>query len=404
MKFMKKTKSVLIILLCLIMIVPALFSASAFEVRSSAPQSGNKYYYSSLNIYYAYGLVGECTWYAYGRAYEILGSKPNLSPYSASGWWDYNKSNGYYPYGSTPKVGAIVCYSGHVAVVEKIVDGTAILSEGNYSGQSFHYGRPVSSPIHQTLYGYIYILDGEGEKETTEKTTKETTTEATETTETTTEEAVVTTTRPTTTETTKPPVPVQSLTLNKSHLAVAIGSEITLSAAVLPVDAAPEITWESTNPLVAAVDSNGVVKTLANGKAVIMASVGNLTARCIIDVSDKNETLKSITLSENRLDIAVRSEKALTCALNPDGSVNVDLVWYSSNEKIATVSSDGVVTGKAKGYCKINCKDINSGIEASCPVTVKANSTTAVLGFTSLFSTLAQRFFSLFVNIFSRVA
>lgn len=55
-----------------------------------------------------------CTAYAYGRAYEILGSEPKLSWNNAEQWYDYNKSNGYYKYGQTPKVGAIA--AGHITV------------------------------------------------------------------------------------------------------------------------------------------------------------------------------------------------------------------------------------------------------------------------------------------------
>lgn len=66
-----------------------------------------------------------CTAYAYGRAYEILGSEPKLSWNNAEQWYGYNKANGYYKYGQTPKVGAIACWSysyggGHVAVVERL--------------------------------------------------------------------------------------------------------------------------------------------------------------------------------------------------------------------------------------------------------------------------------------------
>ena len=55
-----------------------------------------------------------CTAYAYGRAYEILGSEPKLSWNNAEQWYDYNKSNGYYKYGQTPKVAQLP--AGHITV------------------------------------------------------------------------------------------------------------------------------------------------------------------------------------------------------------------------------------------------------------------------------------------------
>lgn len=51
-------------------------SAASFSPRLSAPSSSNKYYYSNLNVFYKYGYgMPNCTAYAYGRAYEILGSE-----------------------------------------------------------------------------------------------------------------------------------------------------------------------------------------------------------------------------------------------------------------------------------------------------------------------------------------
>ena len=55
-------------------------SAASFSPRLSAPSLSNKYYYSNLNVFYKYDYgMPNCTAYAYGRAYEILGSEPKLT-------------------------------------------------------------------------------------------------------------------------------------------------------------------------------------------------------------------------------------------------------------------------------------------------------------------------------------
>lgn len=51
-----------------------------------------------------------CTAYAFGRIYELNGSRPNLCTGNAEMWYDYNKSHNYYPYGSTPKLGAVAVW------------------------------------------------------------------------------------------------------------------------------------------------------------------------------------------------------------------------------------------------------------------------------------------------------
>ena len=72
-------------LLLAVLMVFSLFTVSAsaaeFAPRTTEPESGNDYYYSSKNTYLnliGYGR-GSSEWYAYGRAYEILGAAPNFS-------------------------------------------------------------------------------------------------------------------------------------------------------------------------------------------------------------------------------------------------------------------------------------------------------------------------------------
>lgn len=162
-------------------------SAASFSPRLSAPSSSNKYYYSNLNVFYKYGYgMPNCTAYAYGRAYEILGSEPKLSWNNAEQWYGYNKSNGYYKYGQTPKVGAIACWSyngggGHVAVVEKVENGQVTFSNSAWSGQNFYLSYASTSDKNAggnswwNFQGYIYLGDFSGSTSTTQATTKKVT-------------------------------------------------------------------------------------------------------------------------------------------------------------------------------------------------------------------------------------
>lgn len=162
-------------------------SAASFSPRLSAPSSSNKYYYSNLNVFYKYNYgMPNCTAYAYGRAYEILGSEPKLSRNNAEQWYGYNKANGYYKYGQTPKVGAIACWSysyggGHVAVVEKVENGVITLSNSAYSGDNFYISTAsISDPKvggnkGWNFQGYIYLGDFSGSTSTTQATTKKVT-------------------------------------------------------------------------------------------------------------------------------------------------------------------------------------------------------------------------------------
>lgn len=174
---MKKKLSTRIfsIFLSLLMVVSILptgvitASAAGFIARTTKPAT-NDYHYYSDNAYYKIGYgMPNCTAYAWGRAYELLGKKPNLSMHNANTWYSYNKQHNYYKYGTTPKVGAIACWNqsyGHVAVVEGVnSDGTIRMSESNWSGRTnsskaFRYFDRVNPySYYGQFQGYIYILD-----------------------------------------------------------------------------------------------------------------------------------------------------------------------------------------------------------------------------------------------------
>ena len=146
-------------------------AATTYTPRLNAPESNNVYYYNSnYNVFqkYGYGLPN-CTAYAYGRAYEILKSTPKLSWDGAGQWYDYNRNHHYYNYGSTPKLGAIACWcyngGGHVAVVEKIENGTITLSNSEWGGRTFYLTTCSTSDKNYggnswwTFQGFIYLLD-----------------------------------------------------------------------------------------------------------------------------------------------------------------------------------------------------------------------------------------------------
>ncbi|MBQ9742608.1 MAG: CHAP domain-containing protein [Ruminococcus sp.] len=176
---MKRGLEVVLLILLMIIPVTAVYATESsqpsaqavFTPRLTAPEADNDYYYSDKNIFYKYGFgMPNCTAYAWGRAYEILGEKPQLSVDSAHRWWNYNLNGGYYPYGQTPKLGAIACWEynggGHVAVVEVITSTTMTLSHSAYSGTNFYtteYDLDAPNGGSQnpnwTFKGYIYILD-----------------------------------------------------------------------------------------------------------------------------------------------------------------------------------------------------------------------------------------------------
>jgi hypothetical protein len=170
-------KKITALIVCFILsLYPFLNASALFVPRETAPEETNEFYYSNKNIFYKLGYgMPNCTAYAFGRAYEILGEEPKLTSGSAFRWFNYNKNGGFYPFGDIPKLGAIACFggntanpNGHVAVIEKIQDGYAHLSNSSWGGYLFRVDLKKLNAW-DTAYkvggeylpfeGFIYIYD-----------------------------------------------------------------------------------------------------------------------------------------------------------------------------------------------------------------------------------------------------
>ncbi len=161
-KIVKNSMISLLFTLIIFSVFPATVYAQSYEPRLTAP-SGEPYYTRECNTYAQTGYgMPNCVAYVYGRIYELNGEAPKISRGNAGEWWFINKRNHYYEYGSQPKLGAVACWSNHVAVVEKISgNGAVTISESHWGGRYFDTKTyaDMSSHYGQAFYGYIYAYN-----------------------------------------------------------------------------------------------------------------------------------------------------------------------------------------------------------------------------------------------------
>ena len=138
-----------------------------------------------------------------------------------------------------------------------------------------------------------------------------------------------------------------------------------LEVAVEPEGAPTEaVVWSSSDGNIAMVDEDGTVTGLVAGTAEITASCGGQTAVCTVTVYP---VATALTMAETA-DIAVGEELPLEAAVEP-ADINDTVRWTSSDEAVATVSTEGVVTGVSAGDCEITA--ICGGKSATCKIAVK---------------------------------
>lgn len=167
-------------------------------------------------------------------------------------------------------------------------------------------------------------------------------------------------------------VPVQSVGLNKTELALEVGKTGTLEAIVEPSDATNKnVTWSSSNSEVATVD-NGVVTAVSAGTAIITVTTedGAKTATCKVTVNaPQTVPVTGVTLDKTSLDLKTGDNTTLTATVNPESATNKDVTWISDKPEIAAVEG-GTVTAKAAGTAIIAVTTVDGGKIATCKVTV----------------------------------
>ncbi|MGN1442711.1 MAG: Ig-like domain-containing protein, partial [Acutalibacteraceae bacterium] len=165
---------------------------------------------------------------------------------------------------------------------------------------------------------------------------------------------------------------VTSIKLNVSEKNLYKGSTCQLTAKVYPTNATfKDVTYSSTNTKVLTVDKNGLVKGVGKGTAyVVCRSADNkaVYARCLFNIKVKTTGVK---LSRTSIALYRTKSYTLTPTVLPSDATNKNVTWSSSNPKIASVSSAGVVKALKAGNAVITCKTSNGGYTAVCKVLVK---------------------------------
>ena len=161
--------------------------------------------------------------------------------------------------------------------------------------------------------------------------------------------------------------PPTKIDIIPESLSIKEGKKGQLSCKFTPEDSYADVTWSSSDPDVATVNSYGLVTAVAAGKATITAQTENgLHAEATVSVTP---TPKKVTL-DNSYTIVAGYTKVLKPIVTPSDA-ETTFKWTSSDTRVAKVDAAGNLKGINEGNATITVTTDN-GVTATANVNVLA--------------------------------
>lgn len=169
-------------------------------------------------------------------------------------------------------------------------------------------------------------------------------------------------------------IPISEIIVDHDNIELFINDSIVINANVFPTDTTDDtnLTWKSSNPLIAIVDNNGMITATGKGNAVITISASNGISKDInVIVKNKQIPITSIIVDKKIIELIEGEFTSINAQINPNNTtLSKVLSWKSSDMSVAEVSSDGVVTAIKSGKAIITVTSVN-GVSENIEVIVK---------------------------------
>lgn len=128
------------------------------------------------------------------------------------------------------------------------------------------------------------------------------------------------------------------------------------------------IEFESSNEEVAKINENNEVIPVSDGKAIIKAKYDGVEASSEIEVVTP---IKTMSFTSTNSTIRVNKDLQLKLKVTPSDAFVDELEYKSSNESVAIVNANGIVTGVSEGAVTITVYDPITKIEKKVNLKIK---------------------------------
>ena len=163
-------------------------------------------------------------------------------------------------------------------------------------------------------------------------------------------------------------------------LGIGIGEQYTATAIYSDgstQDLVSGVTWTSSAPGVASLNSSGLATTVGAGSATITAKLGSLTDTTQLTVVAANLVSISVTPTPSSIAVGTDQQFSAVGSFN-DGSTQLltSVTWSSSSSSVATINSSGLATAVGTGTATITAT--SGSVTGTAALTVTGASVTAI--------------------------
>ncbi len=153
---------------------------------------------------------------------------------------------------------------------------------------------------------------------------------------------------------------IEKIEFSKSQIVMEINTSQTLGINVLPTNAkisAKDLDWTTSNDEIATVNQLGKVNAVGVGTATISAKYKELSVSCQVTVNPIY--VSSVTLSSKYKIIHPNETMQIVATVNPSSATYKNISWSSSNNEVATINEQGLITGVSEGETTITAQASN---------------------------------------------
>ena len=146
----------------------------------------------------------------------------------------------------------------------------------------------------------------------------------------------------------------ENIVLSADEMTVDVGRNAACKATVEPRDTDnKKLIWTSSDESIASVDKNGRIKGNAVGECTITCTSEALESVAASLTVHVQQPVKKLAFTSRTAVVYVNEGTQLSWSIEPEDATNKALAFRSSNEKIATVDENGIVSGVAGGKITI---------------------------------------------------